>query len=182
MNSTRRPATLLFGLSFALSFGLLFSVPAAASTVYKTVDADGNVSFSDTPPADGREAQEMQIETAPPADDAVYQQRLEAMRESTDRMAADRREREKHRAELRQQQAEAQQPAYYPVPTPTYDYLPYGGGYPVYIQRPGHARPGHVRPGHVRPPVRPPQQPPEGIRSNLYNNSQLMRPMLPRSR
>jgi len=98
------------------------------------------------------------------------QEQLEAMRETTDRMVADRQQREKHRAELRKQQVESQAPpqvVQYGNPG-SYSGT-YSGYYPYPIYRPGH-RP---RPGHpiVRPPLRPhkPVQLPANVISPGHN-------------
>ena len=93
----------------AIAFLLLGCLPVAADTVYKTVDDKGVVSFSDIPPEGDPEVESFQIATPPPQDAEVAQQRLEDMRETTDRMASDRREREKHRAEMQELQATAPQ-------------------------------------------------------------------------
>jgi hypothetical protein len=133
---------------------LLCCLPGQAATVYKTVDEDGVVSFSDTKPISDEPVETLKINGQAPPVSADEQQRLEDMRETTDRMAADRMAREKQRAELRQQQAQASpaQP----------DYTDYMGsssrnsdnygyyGYPV--RRPV-LRPIPVHP-IVRPPVR----------------------------
>ncbi|TXS93869.1 DUF4124 domain-containing protein [Parahaliea maris] len=164
----------------ALTLALLSSGTLADSaTVYKTVDEDGVVSFSDTPPAEGKTAETLEYSTANSAPDEAYQQRLEDMRETTDRMAADRREREKHRAELRRQSQLARDEALASNQNYDYnDYLGYPGGYaypyPIYNNRP------HHRPRPPRPPLAKPPTGVEALRRNLNNNSQLMRPMLPR--
>ncbi|MBE9539385.1 MAG: DUF4124 domain-containing protein, partial [Proteobacteria bacterium] len=107
---------------------LLFcSVAGFATTVYKTVDENGAVSFSDKSSAE--DAEVLKISTPPPQAPEEYIANLEAMRETTDRMARDRREREKHRAELKEIAARdaaqhAQQQSIYT------DYYPgYSGAY-----------------------------------------------------
>jgi TolA-binding protein len=150
-----RNKTALRGLSVLL---MMLCLPGQAATVYRTVDESGVVSFSDTPPAGDAPVETMKINAATPKVSPEEQQQLEDMRETTDRMAADRREREKQRAELRQEQAQsnvAQQPDYT-------DYMDYSSGYNrVYrgpVRRP-RLRPGNgARPVHpiARPPVRPP--------------------------
>lgn len=40
---------------------LALCVPALAQTVYKTVDEDGNITYSDQPPEDGKSAEEAQL-------------------------------------------------------------------------------------------------------------------------
>jgi Domain of unknown function (DUF4124) len=87
---------------------VLFTQGATATTIYRTTGADGEASFSDTPPQNGTQADEVEIEVTAPIIDQSTQQRLANLRETTDRMVADRMAREKHRAELRQLQAEAE--------------------------------------------------------------------------
>lgn len=56
---------------------ILGSLPdtAAADTIYKTVDAQGNITFSNTPPPEGVNAQQIDIPTAPtPAEEQQGQQ------------------------------------------------------------------------------------------------------------
>ncbi len=53
----------------------LLCVPALAETIYKSVDAEGNVTFSSTPPAD---VEAQQIELQPGPTPAQQQQSLEA--------------------------------------------------------------------------------------------------------
>ena len=144
---------------------LPFCASAMAATVYKTVDEQGVVSFSDIPPVGDPSVQTMEISAATPAGSEDAQQRLEDMRETTDRMAADRREREKHRAELRKQRAESQAPTQYQQAD--YPYYGYTGSsrYNRYPRR----RPGggwhKPRPEHpiARPPLRPPLRPGHGL-------------------
>jgi len=136
----------------------LCCLPALAATVYKTVDENGVVSFSDTPPATDAPVETMKIDAPTPEVSADEQQRLQDMRETTDRMAADRKAREQQRAELRKEQS---QPA---TPAPDYtDYMGYSGGNTGYydrypLRRPGY-RPG-LRPRPEQPIARPPVRPP----------------------
>jgi len=146
----------------------VFAMPLLAATVYKTVDAKGVVTYSDTPPPEGAEVETLVIDVqqAEPSQDA--QDQLEAMRETTDRMVADRQLREQHRAEMRKLQSESRPQVVDDSATSGYDgtytgYYPYNYPYPVYRPRPGH-HPGHLpgggywpRPGHpiAWPPLRP---------------------------
>jgi hypothetical protein len=100
---------------------LLFCLPCAAATIYKSMDARGRVTYSDQPPLASTVVEILEYsETAPTlaADDAA---RLVEMRETTDRMAADRREREASRTRIREQRVTTQivqvqqEPYYYPV-------------------------------------------------------------------
>ena len=123
---------------------LLFNfvvLPAAATTVYKTVDANGVVSFSDQPPTSGSEAEILELSITYREPSALDRKRLDAMRETTDRMAADRREREKLRLLAKQTQASYQPQqfvAYYPQQSlySGYGYRRQHGGY--YRPRPEH--------------------------------------------
>ena len=129
---------------------------AGAATVYKSVDEQGRVTFSDQPPAAGK-VEVLQYHIAGKSRSALDTARLEAMRETTDRMAADRREREAARARARSQAAAQRAAA-----APTYVY-PEDRYYSSAYLLPGRPlvrppqRPPHVRPPHLRPPSgRPP--------------------------
>ena len=148
---------------------LLVSVGAAAQTVYKSVE-DGVPTFSDAPPPEG-EVEVIHMQVPPAPKDDLLEARLEDMRETTDRMAADRREREKHRAELRAMNAPEPEPREIEMPA-----MVWGGGFwPAYGSRPNRPRP----PFRPVPPQRPqplPQQP--GWSVMQPGNAQLMRPIV----
>jgi len=151
---------------------------AAAQTVYKTVDESGAVSFSDKPPEADIETETLELHAPPPSSDSTQQDNLEAMRETTDRMAQDRREREKHRAEMRELQAKTNAAAESDRTQDYYDdYYPVYTGYNnrrYYNHRPPY-RPGwKPKPEHpiARPPIRPKPH------NTGSNNSQLMRPIV----
>ena len=158
-----------------LIFTLLCSAQVFSDTVYKSVDENGTVSFSDTPPENGAEAEELQLVISQPNSSNQPLANLEAMRETTDRMAADRREREKHRAEMRNLQASTQSQTasnadyvddYYPITT-GYDSRRYYNHHPPY-------RPG-LHPKPVHPIARPPMR--QRSAGSGSSNSQLMRPI-----
>jgi Domain of unknown function (DUF4124) len=141
------------------ALSLVCLAPTFAATVYKTVDETGVVSFSDTPPAEGIAVETVVIEEQAPVSGALTEQRLEDMRETTDRMVADRLAREKHRAEMRaiELQSNAQQSSretieYYDTPTVYPDYA----RYPV---RRHWRTPNHPQHPIVRPPLLPPARP-----------------------
>ena len=126
-----------------------------ATTVYKSTDENGAVSFSDTLPEDSPAIETFEItihETA--STDST--ELLEEMRQTTDRMAADRREREKHRAEMRQLQSDAARQKSNPVYPAYYDAITsnYSAAYHRYPLK----RPAWPRHPIVRPPLRPPNQ------------------------
>lgn len=186
------------GFGRLLAALLFCPVIVLGETVYRTVDENGVVSFSDTPPEGDPMVESITIDTPQPQSPEASRQRLEDMRETTDRMAADRREREKHRAEMRELQARSQPTT---QPQPVYSGGYYDDYYPVVTSRRVHSRryygstpwrPGHrpdvgirpPRPEHpiARPPLRPgigyrPVNPPQG-NVNLGSNSQLMRPIV----
>jgi hypothetical protein len=131
---------------------VLLAHNSGADTVYRTVGEDGVVSFSDKAPEDTANTEKVNIVVAEPASDDTTQQRLEDMRETTDRMVADRMAREKHRAELGKLQAEQQysnDEPYRMQGSVEYQSEYY---YPQHYFRP--IRPGH-RPGHGNRPNRP---------------------------
>ena len=133
---------------------------ANATTVYKSVDAEGRITFSDQPPPAEELVAVLDYQVPEVRRSDVDTMRLEQMRETTDRMAADRREREAARARARTQAASARtaaeySPAYY---QDRYFYT----GYPLIRRpvvrpphRPPHGRPPHGKPPSLRPPARP---------------------------
>ena len=157
----------------ALLLPLLCSLHTGATTVYKTVDENGVVSFSDTLPDSGTDVETMNIEVSDPQPSAAERERLEQMRETTDRMAADRMAREKHRAEMRQlNRQQAQEAESYPEfyePTTIYT------GYSGYSRSRRHWGGGRYRPRPEHPIARPPLRPVPGhgyrpgIRRPVYN-------------
>ncbi|NND66767.1 MAG: DUF4124 domain-containing protein [Halioglobus sp.] len=110
----------------ALLLALLIAGTASATTVYRTVDRHGAVSFSDTPPEHAViPALQLHIETASSTDEEAAA-RLAAMRETTERMIASRMARERHRAELRKLDAETDlSRAAVDAPYPEQDYTVY---------------------------------------------------------
>ena len=152
---------------------------AQAQTVYKSVDDKGNVTFSDAPPADDRAVERMELNVPAPAAPEEQAQYLQDMRETTDRIAADRREREKHRAEVRELNARAQSYSATGKGQSESTVDDYYTTVPGYTVRSGYYygphRPGYKpRPEHpvTRPPLRPVPL------DRFSNNSQLMRPLV----
>lgn len=158
-------------------FLLLMPLPLVSQTVYRSVE-DGVVTFSDQPPDDAETAEAIELLVPEVSADPDLEARLAAMRESTDRMAEDRRAREKHRAELRATRTASAAGATQ-VPDPR---VVYGGGYwPGYIGGPVRPRPPlhrpPLRPGH---PIQPVPSPPPGWSVLKPGNAQLMRPVVSR--
>ncbi len=115
---------------------------ALADTVYRWEDDKGQVHFSDQPPADEAGVETLNYQSAPSVDAETTANNLAAMRETTDRMAADRREREAHRAALQQQAAAQATVVYYDEP---YNPAVIWAGPPRHHHRP-------------RPPWKPPMK------------------------
>lgn len=108
----------------------------AQTTVYKVVDSDGNVTYTDTPPAPGDSSVEtLQLDVASPAQVPDSQALIDQLAATADRLKQDRLDREEARKQP-QQTTVAPAPAY---PAPDYDDS-YYGPYPFY---PGIHRPGH---------------------------------------
>lgn len=139
----------------AITLTLLCGTSSLAATVYKTVNEDGSTSFSDTRPVTDAPVEKMKVDVQESSlSPEEQQQRLDDMRQTTDRMASDRMEREQNRAkQLAQQQAQQQQQAVPQVPEYT-DYMRYSSGYSRYsgypLRRPG------LTPVPVHPIARPP--------------------------
>jgi Domain of unknown function (DUF4124) len=132
---------------------LLCCLPGVAATVYKSIDANGVVTYSDSLPADDVTVETLVFDeqTVPAGENE--QQRLQDMRETTDRMIADRMAREKHRAELRKLAAERQAQSVAQEPPAEDDSVTiYPGYYGYPIHRPWWP-PHHPRP---QPPLLPP--------------------------
>jgi len=72
----------------ATALATLWCLPACAATIYKSIDANGVVQFSDTRPTDETVVETLEIEETVTAPAEQAQQRLQDMRETTDRMVA----------------------------------------------------------------------------------------------
>ena len=142
-------------LLVSVLLSLACGAAADSTTVYRFVDSNGVVGFSDTP-------------VSAPADTL---QRLEAMRQTTDRMAADRQEREARRELVRLRAAAGEAARQRPAPREQVRH--------EYIYLPAATVPPWRR-GYYPPPHRPPDPSRLGIIPGP--NSQLMRPILSRPR
>ncbi len=153
---------------------LLICLPCAAATVYKSVDARGRITFSDTPPEQAVTIEKLVIEVQPAASPELYLERMAAMTEITDKIAVERREREQARLEIRQQ-AETRYIETSPVLVQ--------GSYSGYGSYSGQRRGYHRRNPHTptHPIVHPPLQPLRGpALVNQYPASLVRRSYSPR--
>jgi hypothetical protein len=151
-----------------LALPLLWCASAFAATVYKTVDEQGRVTFSDTPPTTNITVETVVIDAPQPLSSGLAEKRLEEMRVTTDRMVADRMARERHRAELRSLEQDRLRQSEQWAAERNSSVTVTNGSVPFFVpvRRPGHfpGRPSGrppVRPDHplVRPPLRPPTRP-----------------------
>lgn len=134
---------------------------ALATTVYKTVNEYGVVSYSDVKPEVSTPVETLVIDVQESRESEGDQERLLAIRETTDRMAADRREREKHRAELRRQTVGSRveyAPAEYTEPA---EFVSYASSSSFRRRGYGNRDPRwrHNRPRPENPIARPPMRP-----------------------
>ncbi|MEZ5571312.1 MAG: DUF4124 domain-containing protein [Halioglobus sp.] len=169
---------------------LLCSLPGLAATVYKSIDANGVVTFSDSKPPEEILVEILEIDALQPTNNEAAQQRLENMRETTDRMVADRMARERHRAELRNldaQTAAQQTAAQQSSQIDNNNSITYTNFIPYRVHRPWRS-PRVQLPEHpiTRPPMRPSQPNlPPGVRplpGNEYPASLIRRGYDPKVR
>lgn len=132
---------------------LLLSLPAStlfADTIYKSIDKDGRVTYSTTPPANSEKSKNIDI-AAPPSEERIKaaQERQERNKEAADIMDDNRKKRDEITAEenrlKREKQKQLQQQQQAEKNNENNNY-----GYP-YI--PGR-RPGGIRPGPIQLPAR----------------------------
>lgn len=163
--------TLMMLLLAGVCVTVAMAAQTVAQTVYKSVEG-GVTSFSDEPPISG-DSEVLRIDVQEAANDGLLETRLTEMRETTDRMAADRREREQSRQERVTQQDRQQSHA--PQPTEQNWGIGQWTSYaPGFRPRPWHPN-TPWRPG-LRP--LPVATPPPGWSVMQPGNSQLMRPIV----
>jgi hypothetical protein len=146
------------GYSWLLALLLVRCTPGFAATVYKSIDENGVVTYSDTRPTHDTQVETLLFDEQAPAPAEQAQQRLQDMRETTDRMVADRTAREKQRAEMRKLEAQINaQKAAQERPVDDNNAAIYTGYYGYPARRPWW--PSHKpRPEHpiAHPPLLPP--------------------------
>jgi hypothetical protein len=128
--------------------GVLVTVQAAAQPqVYKWVDTNGNVTYSENPPPDAGAAEWIKLPPPPPPPEIeAAQQRAKALQELGDRLARERLEREAQLAEERRAAREEQAPQQPAVPPPD---AGDNGGYDWWVPgNPGYGSDHRPPPGH----------------------------------
>ena len=99
------PLTLLLLLMPVSMLAPMSSIQAQG--VYKSVDADGNVVYSDAPPADATVTEEVELPPGPSKEEiAEAQQRGRELQASVDKMVEERQKKEAAQAEKRRQMEE----------------------------------------------------------------------------
>lgn len=146
-----------------LAGALLLTQPAHATGIYKSVDADGHVTYSSRPPSEAIHVEKITITpdyaVTPGAD---TQANLDAIKQTADQLEQERKQREQERKAAQQQaEEEASQQTeappetvihYYPVfPFRLYPRRPYPWRLHPPRSRPPHSR----RPDPTTPPHKP---------------------------
>lgn len=134
-----------------------------AGEIYKSVDAQGRVTYSEKPPEEAVQVERVPMPdyTPDPAAQQSAREQLEALRAYNDSRQREREEAERARAEEDARRRATQPPQIIiqqaPAAEPEVVYVPVYGGRPPYPVRPGH--PGD-KPPH--PPETQPQPAPSG--------------------
>jgi hypothetical protein len=136
--------------------GLVLLVPdqAQANRIYKSVDAEGNVTYSSSPPEDARRVEKMDISKSFQPDSSVSKNSTyDEIKAAADELEKDRKQRETQRenARIKQEQQEASKQAQQPIVEHRY-YYPI---VPLYHHH--HHRPRPSRRAHHPPQTRPPK-------------------------
>ncbi|MEM6300112.1 MAG: DUF4124 domain-containing protein [Pseudomonadota bacterium] len=172
-----------------LVFGLCLPVLAAAQTVYKSIE-DGVTTFSDVPPSDGP-AEVLELNLPPDPNTSLLEDRLAAMKTSTDRLAQSRLAREQQRSNERQRRLDdlnqgqygAGWPPAEPVTFVTQPFLPYRPWLPYRRFRPPSEKAPLPADPRYRTQTRYPAAShtlPPGWSVLKPGNQQLMRPIVSR--
>jgi hypothetical protein len=159
----------------ALALTALTCGTAGAATVYKHVDEQGNVTYSEVPPPkDGVEAVQVRPDL-PAGRQEAEQERLQRMRQFSSELEESRRGREDARAEQRRQQPAAPPQTQWSDDRSSdrYPYRYFPQRPPLYPGRP----PVGVRPPIAVPPIERPDGPAGGIGGPIIN-----RPVAPLAR
>jgi len=154
-------STLALALLLTLS---ALPISANAQQVYRSVDPQGNIIYSDAPPADAAQTQSIDLPPGPTEEQVKQaQQRTREIQESADKMAGEREAREKIAADKRREEQEHKRAADQDARLARLeamernrDYWDYGSYYPRYPHRPIIEHPiehPHTKPSPGLPPV-----------------------------
>ncbi len=159
-------------LAIALLIPMLFPALSPAETIIKSVDEEGNVTFSDQPPAQGQQHETIRLQVDRPseAEAEAARKRHEQLSKTADTLARERRKKEeaRRRQAAEQRKRELEQPQVIVIEKDQGDPYYWPGApvrpvRPIKPGQPGIRPPGQRPPGQRPPVVRPPiQRPPAG--------------------
>ena len=134
------------------SGALMLTQHAYATRIYKSVDANGNVTYSSRPPSDAVTIEKITLtrdyDVTPDTDTLAN---IDAIKQTADKLEQERMQREKKRKEA---QAEAEKQAKKQTNTPPETVIRYYPVYPFYYY-PGKPYPPRPHPHRPRPPHSP---------------------------
>ena len=142
----------------ALLVGVLMLLPinhVHATRVYKSIDAEGNVTYSSTPPTDAVETEKIDVPTDYDAGTSTaHKTMIDEIRAAATQLEADRKQRERARETARIQVQEAEETKQGATPAqPVINYYPVN---PLGFVHPHRPRPPRHHPPHPGPPLRQP--------------------------
>lgn len=155
------------GTVLLIGLWALAGTVGADVTVYRVVDEDGHVSYSDRPPAQGP-AEALSVAVEEPLPSPEVEARRKAMRDVTERLAEERLARDQARAEADRAVVPYAMPESSGGSNTDERWLPvYSGYYPGYGPRP----PGYRPPPRPRPVPQPnpDSHSPRGLQQRLEN-------------
>ena len=153
------------GLILALLLYVLTSTPitlAHATRIYKSIDANGNVTYSSVPPENAEHVEKMHVPNNYNVDSSSTDtSNFDQIKAAAEELEADRKQREQEREEAREKLAEkeATKPAEKPPEREIHYYPAYPPYYYPYPGRPRPPRPPHPRPRPPQPAPLPPNPP-----------------------
>ena len=154
------PAGLIFVVVLCV-LGCSYASFAHATRIYKSIDADGNITYSSVPPTDAKHIEKMHVPSNFEVESTSQDtSNLDQIKAAAEQLEADRKQREQEREEARKKLAE--QEAKKPIEKPPEREIHYYPVYPpYYYPRPGRPRPPHPHPRPPRPQPAPlPPSPP----------------------
>ena len=149
------PDKLLFIAGLCVSGMLILTSNTQATRIYKSIDADGNVTYSSTPPDDATQIQRIDLPPAPVAEpDTGGNSIIEKIKAAAHELENDRKQREQEREAARK--ALAEEETKQPPAEPAESTIHYYPAFPPYYRHPGKPRPPHPPRYRPRPHPHPP--------------------------
>lgn len=154
------PGNLLFIAGLCVSGMLILTGNTHATRIYKSTDADGNVTYSSTPPDDAAQIERINLPPVPVAKpDSGGNSIIEKISAAARELENDRKQREQEREAARKALVEEetkQSPA-----EPAQSTIHYYPAFPPFYRHPGKPRPPHSP--RYRPHPHPPLHEPPGM-------------------